>query len=250
MESKYTDIDDFAPTGILSDRDILDEMKDGHIIIDPFHPEQLSNCSYDVTLGEYYFRANPKVRIMNPWCEDHIKAFWGEVRIADIASDLDAKDLGLKSGDKYIELSPGELILAHTQEFIGGTTHITTMMKARSSVGRSCINVCDDAGAGDINYFNRWCMEIRNKSEHATLILPVGKRVAQIVFFYAGEPINPYHGNYQQETSLSDLKANWKPDDLLPKLYKERPPGSSLLRGLPGPTGVLEVMTKVQSEAV
>ena len=48
-ESKYTDFDDFERTGILSDREILEEIKDGHIIIDPFHPEQLSNCSYDVS---------------------------------------------------------------------------------------------------------------------------------------------------------------------------------------------------------
>ena len=135
-------------------------------------------------LGEYYFRADSKVEVMNPWCEDHVKAFWGEVRLADVASSEDAKRLGLKPGDRYIELGPGEIILGHTNEYIGGTTHITTMMKARSSIGRSCINVCDDAGSGDINYFNRWCMEIRNKSQNATIILPVGKRVAQIVFFY------------------------------------------------------------------
>ncbi|MCX8513508.1 MAG: hypothetical protein ORN26_00305 [Candidatus Pacebacteria bacterium] len=43
-------------------------------------------------------------------------------------------------------MRPGETILAHTNEFIGGRNHITTMMKARSSMGRSFIEVCKCAG--------------------------------------------------------------------------------------------------------
>ena len=50
----------------------------------------------------------------------------------------------------YEDLHPGETILAHTQEFIGGRECVTTMMKARSSLGRVFVAVCKCAGWGDV----------------------------------------------------------------------------------------------------
>ena len=44
--------------------------------------------------------------------------------------------------DQIIWIKPGETILGHTMEFIGGRNSITTMMKARSSMGRNFIEVC------------------------------------------------------------------------------------------------------------
>lgn len=42
----------------LSDKRILEEMKKGDIVIYPFDQGQLAASSYDVTLGEYFFRSN------------------------------------------------------------------------------------------------------------------------------------------------------------------------------------------------
>ena len=44
--------------------------------------------------------------------------------------------------DRIIWLKPGETILGHTNEFLGGRKTVTTMMKARSSMGRNFIEVC------------------------------------------------------------------------------------------------------------
>jgi len=44
--------------------------------------------------------------------------------------------------DRIIWIKPGETILGHTLEFIGGRKSVTTMMKARSSMGRNFIEVC------------------------------------------------------------------------------------------------------------
>ena len=52
--------------------------------------------------------------------------------------------------DEIIWIAPGETILGHTNEFIGGTESVTTMMKARSSMGRNFIEVCKCAGWGDM----------------------------------------------------------------------------------------------------
>ena len=54
-------------------------------------------------------------------------------------------------------------------------------MRARSSIDRIGIGMCKCAGWGDIDYINRWTMEVTNWSS-AIIPLPVGLRVAQIIF--------------------------------------------------------------------
>ena len=127
---------------VLSDVDILNERTNGHIIIDPFNKNNLANGSYDVRLGEYYYRVNPSIKILNPWNEHQIKEYWMGPNVAEVVEENNAENLGLKKGDKFIKIKPGELILAHTEEFIGGKDHIITMMKTRSSLMRSCICTC------------------------------------------------------------------------------------------------------------
>ena len=127
---------------VLSDVDILKERKVGHIVIEPFNQENLANGSYDVRLGENYYRGNSSMKILNPWNENQIKKYWRGPYTADEADETNAEELGLNVGDKFIRIEPGELILTHTEEFIGGKDHIITMMKTRSSLMRSCICVC------------------------------------------------------------------------------------------------------------
>jgi len=105
------------------------------------------------------------------------------------------------------------------------------MMKARSSLGRSCVAVCKCAGWGDIGYINRWTMEITNLSITTSVVLPVGARVAQIVFIYAGPTRRQYVSKYQMDSSLSRctpdeavkrMESSWTPESMLPKLWLEQ----------------------------
>ena len=97
-----------------------------------------------------------------------------------------------------IPVRPGDTILAHTIEIVGGRNGFTTSMRARSSIGRSCMSVCKCAGVGDVGYIARWTMEITNHS-HATIELPVGLRVAQILFYEVGETDIRYRGQIRPE---------------------------------------------------
>ena len=131
----------------------------------------------------------------------------------------------IRPEDQIILLAPGETILGHTQEFIGGRDHITTMMKARSSLGRSFIEVCKCAGWGDVGYINRWTMEITNNSTHYYIPLVVGRRIAQIIFFETGPILKSDYakgGKYQSSGSVAQLKKDWRPTDMLPRLYLDR----------------------------
>lgn len=199
---------------MLSDSEILLAMQENRIVIHPFNPNNLNPNSYDVTLGSWFYREQKpvnfdvgKISYSNIFCKEDIDSMWGN------------SINGRSFGDGIIVLGPGENILAHTNEFIGGRINITSMMKARSSYGRSTISVCRCAGLGDIGYINRWTMEITNNSLYYHVPLVVGKCIAQICFFETADPINLYKGKYQSNMDLLELERSWKPEDMLPKLY-------------------------------
>src|SRR3989344_1378134 len=217
----------------LSDTRILEAMKEGSVVIEPFERPNLATSSYDVTLGEYFFTEEHPghfENIFNIYDKNHIDRVWGtEPRRAKKAKDVFTKYhiewKGIHPDEQVILMAPGETILGHTQEFIGGRGHITTMMKARSSLGRSFISVCKCAGWGDVGYINRWTMEIQNTSTRYYIPLVVGRRIAQIVFFETG-PIQAADyaasGKYQSGGTLAQLKKNWKPQLMLPRLDIDR----------------------------
>jgi dCTP deaminase len=228
----------------LSDKRILKEMELGNIVIHPFDDKNLSSSSYDITLGEYYYKCStPKnkhlnhVRIYNPYSEGDVNKIW-KLNKAVSWSELSKRSCLIEIGttgssvngenisddDLVILIGPRESLLCHTNEFIGGRNDITTMMKSRSSFGRNFLESCSCAGWGDVGYVNRWTMEIRNNSEYYTIPLIVGRRIAQIVFLPTGETLKKYpkSGKYQTTENLSELEKCWKPEDMLPKMYLDR----------------------------
>lgn len=217
----------------LSDKRILEEMKKGDIIITPFKKENLATSSYDLTLGEYFFAEKPPQHfqnIFNIYEKSHVDRIWGteplKARLAkEVFKDYKFDFGNISPTDRVILLSPGETILAHTNEFIGGRNHITTMMKARSSLGRSFIEVCKCAGWGDVGYINRWTMEITNNSTHYYIPLVVGRRIAQLIFFETGPILEKDYsttGKYQTTDDINKMMKEWDPMSMLPKLYKDR----------------------------
>lgn len=214
----------------LSNKKIREEMEKGDIIISPFIEKNLSTSSYDVTLGKYYFEEQKntlKNDVYNPFDKSNVDKVWGvEAHIAQKAKDVLDEDLvNIDKDDLIILIKPHTTILAHTQEYIGGKNHITTMMKARSSTGRNFIEVCKCAGWGDVGYTNRWTMEITNNSQYHTIPLVVGRRIAQIIFFETGQIESDGYekkGKYQTTESLEDLKQMWNPSMMLPKMYNDR----------------------------
>lgn len=218
----------------LSDRKILEHKKAGTIVIEPFKRENLATSSYDVTLGEWFYREHPTKynhSLYNIWSEEHMRHVWGA---DDVQRAVKAKDAfkkynfewdGISPNDKVILLRPGETILAHTNEFIGGRESVTTMMKARSSTGRNFIEVCKCAGWGDVGYVNRWTMEITNNSTNYIIPLVVGRRIAQIIFFETGPILGEDYaasGKYQAPKDMKQLKKSWTPESMLPKLWLDR----------------------------
>lgn len=206
----------------LSDKEILAARERGDIVIEPFDERCLGTDSYDVRLGEFFYRERlEQDEIFNPFSVLDVAAVWHE----EVATpwELGFGD-GWRRGDRAILVKPGETILAHTQEFIGTRCNYTTQMHARSSAGRSMIGVCKCAGKGDVGFFNRWTMEITSFSRYHTIPLKVGMCIAQIEFLPVGETLRTYgstHGKYQDSSDLQLVMANWRPEMMLPRFHQD-----------------------------
>lgn len=222
---------------LLSDKAILEYRNNNRVVIHPFLRENLATSSYDVTLGNFYFREQVPVvkegdnketttHFYNPYSKRDVDRIWSRPFEARPAKEQQLNLENIRDNDKIILIHPGETILAHTQEFIGGRESVTTMMKARSSMGRNFIEVCKCAGWGDIGYVNRWTMEITNNSAYYTIPLVVGRRIAQIVFFDTDGTVENRsyveQGKYQQSDDLDKLVKEWTPYSCLPQMYNDR----------------------------
>lgn len=220
----------FEGSGVYSDAEIKEALVHGHIRIYPFEEGNLSGASYDVRLGEHFFTTDRlKNRpVYNPYDEQDVERYFeGEAKQAEPHHEVCAKRglepfANIPPEHPIIVLNPHERILAHTHEFIGINPPGTTQMQARSTAGRNGIVVCKDAGWGDPGYKGRWTMEIQNDNNEG-IPLPVGIRIAQIIFLHSGSTEANYgtDGKYYQTQSLPEEISNWHPRMMLPRAYKD-----------------------------
>lgn len=233
---------------ILAKPAILSAHRCGDVLIEPFVESNVKNCSVDVTLGCWYWLETSPVRIgnailptgqlttvvdedalLNPYDECSVMRAWGEVPMR--AQPIRQALPGIPLNTLVIPLHPGQNILAHTHEFIGGTDQrITTMLKARSSIGRNQITICRCAGWGDIGFCNRYVLEISNHGRR-TVVLVVGRRIGQVVFLETTgihDIQDNYHhtGKYQTESlkgrSFAELEERWSPHHMLPQMWRDQ----------------------------
>ncbi len=231
---------------VYSNTQIKHAINYGHIVFHPYNEKHIAGSSVDVTLGHYYYRTERSQDhpVYNPFDELDVKRYFeGALKAMPHKKWCDEAGIkplkGIPLNHPIIPIRPGERILAHTHEFIGIKAPGTSTMQARSTWGRNGVSVCLDAGWGDPGYINRWTMEIYNNNQHETVLLPVGERIAQMVFYDTGPVDLEYKklsGKYQTNTS-SDLDAiikNWRPEHMLPRAYndvRELPPKIKGLKG-------------------
>lgn len=225
--------DDVAQTGVYSNHQIRDAISRGHIVFHPYIDEHIAGSSIDVTLGYWFYRTerSNNVGCYNPFDEQDVARYFdGPFHASrhDVWAEENNRKLfiGIPAEHPIIVLKPGERILAHTHEFIGIKAPGTSTMQARSTWGRNGVAVCLDAGWGDPGYINRWTMEIYNMNEHESVVLPVGERIAQMVFYHTGPVDGEYKsisGKYQTDTSedIKKIVSTWKPEQMLPRAYKD-----------------------------
>lgn len=152
---------------ILSDKQILEEIQKGTILIEPYKPNCLGSNSYDVHLSKYL--AVYKDRVLDAKKHNQIE----EIVIPP----------------EGYELQPNTLYLGVTEEYTETHAHVP-FLEGKSSTGRLGIDIHATAGKGDVGYCNTWTLEI-------SCIQPVrvyaGMPIGQLIYFNVdGDVQNPY----------------------------------------------------------
>jgi dCTP deaminase len=152
---------------ILTDKQILQAIDDGAIVVTPFDRANLGSNSYDVHLGRAMATYKPAIldaRTHNPL--DHFEL-----------------------PDEGYVLHPDTLYLGVTEEYTETHRHVP-FLEGKSSVGRLGIDIHATAGKGDVGFCNYWTLEI---SVRQPVRVYPGMPIGQLIYFdVAGDVLVPY----------------------------------------------------------
>jgi len=153
---------------ILSDKKILDEIKAGSIVIEPYDRSCLGSNSYDVHLGD---------------------------TLAEY--DEDVLDARVHNKIHYFKIPPEGKLLVPARFYLGVTHEYTEthkhvpFLEGKSSIGRLGIDIHSTAGKGDVGYCNTWTLEISVKQP---VRVYAGMPIGQLIYFeVSGEILTPYN---------------------------------------------------------
>ena len=170
---------------ILSDKTIINMLKDGELSIAPIENSQIQPASVDIRLGNTFsIVEDSSTGIIN--LEDEIKYKTIET-------------------DTYI-LLPGQFVLATTMEYFELPDNLTAFVEGRSSLGRMGLFI-QNAGWVDPGFKGEITLELFNANRCA-IELKAGRRVGQLVFAEMDDSaLNPYNGKYQGQTGATGSRV-------------------------------------------
>jgi dCTP deaminase len=183
---------------MLSDRDILEEVKAGGIILDPFDPSCVQPASVDVHLDDLLLVPNTQPTAYYTFAEPHSVAIDTGIQL-DPGSNVQQKSMDsvhIQNRDHYEKfwLPPGGVALGCTAELLtfNPDASLAADIAGCSSLGRWFLFVHVTAGFIDPGWSGRLTLELYNASPW-WLRLWSGMRIAQLRFYYThGVPTRSY----------------------------------------------------------
>lgn len=177
---------------ILLKSQIIKAMAVEQIRIIPFDSLKLQENSYDVDLGNWFYRV---AAIGGKRC------YFGPKWFDD---------------GEQVPLEFGIGLLGMTKEHITTAYPYVGMMKAKSTTGRQFWKAVGDSGVGDVAYSNHWTVEISSYLLGETYVT-VGKPFAQMLFL---EGTGDHRGEYDGQYTIQDWPICMVPkadrDNILP----------------------------------
>ncbi|OYT55758.1 MAG: dCTP deaminase [Desulfurococcales archaeon ex4484_217_2] len=166
---------------------ILDEIKKGRIVIEPFNENSLGPVSYDLTLG----------RVIRIFKEDVY-----DIDLAEVNEnpDIIRKYTKRKVVDKFYPLKPGELVLGITEEIIRLPNDIAGLLIGRSRFARMGLMIYVSANLVQPGVNNRQIFEIYNASRQVIKLYP-GLKIGQIIFIRC-EGKSEYSGIWKNQLEI------------------------------------------------
>ena len=181
---------------LLSDRDILAQIKAGRVACEPFHEAMIQPSSVDVRLDKY-FRVfeNHKYSVIDPSIEQ-----------SELTREVIAE------GDEAFILHPGEFVLASTYEVITLPDDIAGRLEGKSSLGRLGLLTHSTAGFIDPGFSGHVTLELSNVANLPIKLWP-GMKIGQLALFRLSSPAEHPYGaavygsRYQGQRGPTPSKA-------------------------------------------
>ncbi len=174
---------------ILTDKQILLEIKKGTIKIDPYDRSCLGTNSYDVHLGKWL--AMYEDEVLDAKAHNTVRHF--------------------KIPDTGYLLVPTKFYLGVTQEYTETHAHVP-FLEGKSSIGRLGIDIHSTAGKGDVGFCNYWTLEISVKQP---VRVYAGMPIGQLIYFEVSGEIGTSYATkksakYNRRTGKPVESMMWK----------------------------------------
>jgi dCTP deaminase len=174
---------------ILTDQQILSNMDQGFIKVEPFRRDCLGTNSYDVHLG-------PTLGL-----------YVDDVLDAKKHNTIDVFEIPPEG----IVLTPDKFYLGVTLEYTETLRHVP-FLEGKSSVGRLGIDIHATAGKGDVGFCNYWTLEISVKKP---VRVYAGMPIGQLIYFETkGDVLTPYNtkssAKYNDRAPIPVESMMWK----------------------------------------
>src|SRR5215207_3584812 len=161
---------------LLSDHDLVSEIKSGDLALGPFEPAQMQPSSMDVRLDRIF-------RVFNNHLYTHIDPAEQQ---DDLTSEVEVVD-----GEAFV-LHPGEFVLASTLEMITLGDQLAGRLEGKSSLGRLGLLTHSTAGFIDPGFSGHVTLELSNVATLPIKLWP-GMKIGQLCFFRLTSPAeHPY----------------------------------------------------------
>ena len=163
---------------LLSDRDILAEIDEGRIALDPWDPEMLQPSSIDVRLDRFFrLFDNHKYPFIDP-AQDQPEL----TRLVEV------------DGAESFVLHPGEFVLGSTYEEVSLPDDIAARVEGKSSLGRLGLLTHATAGFVDPGFSGHVTLELANVAT-LPIVLHPGMKIGQLCFFQLSSPAEHPYGS-------------------------------------------------------
>ena len=163
---------------LLSDRDILAEIHDKRIVVDPYDEAMVQPSSIDFRLDRYF-------RVFENHRYPHI----------DPAADQsDLTRMVEPVGEEPFILHPGEFVLGSTLEVVTLPDDLAARVEGKSSLGRLWLLTHATAGFVDPGFSGHVTLELANVATLPIKLYP-GMKIGQLCFFRLSSPAEHPYGS-------------------------------------------------------
>lgn len=171
-------VERYAAWVLLSDRDLVAEIKSGQLALEPFEPSLVQPSSIDVRLDRLF-------RVFNNHLYTHIDP-------SEQQDDLTSL-VNVPEGQAYV-LHPGEFVLASTLEVITLGHQLAGRIEGKSSLGRLGLLTHSTAGFIDPGFSGHVTLELSNVATLPIRLWP-GMKIGQLCLLRLSSPAEHPYGS-------------------------------------------------------